>query len=366
MKTEFPIHKMPPVWFIRTLDGFRKFLITLNKRLFPANVVLYEHFQYYWFLPCLKVAAELDIAGLLKDKAMTVEELAGITNSHPDSLFRILRALASMGVFRQRKDKRFVNTRLSKTMIDGKGSLRFMILQHLGKLNWTSFSELMYSVKTGKDAFSSLYGKNIYEYLEGDKPESSVFDKSMANLTEMSIDSLLSKYSFSGYPVIADIGGGDGILLSAILANNPGCKGILFDIQDGLTHAENTLSRYGIMDRASIIAGNFFRETPPIANAYILKNVLHNWDDTACTEILERIRKVMPDDGKILIIEMVIEENNRPSYGKLIDIQMLAFLPGGRERTRKEFTNLVDNAGLRIKKIIPTISPVFIIEIVKK
>jgi hypothetical protein len=362
MTEDIKVRKLPPVWFIRIIEGFRKFLLRLHNRMYPANVVLYEHFQYFWLLPCLKVAAELDIAGILKDGPKTIDELAAITRSHTISLFRLMRALSGKGIFRLRKDGRYINTPMSRPLIDGKDSLRHMILQHLGKLNWTIFSELSYSVKTGEDAFTKVYGKFIYDYLAEHPDESELFDKSMTNLTEIAIEPILSVYDFSEFGKVADIGGGEGFLLANVLYKHKNLQGILFDLPEGLNNAPAMLEKYGISERVSVITGNFLETIPAGADAYMLKNIVHNWSDADCVRILSNIHKVLPEKGKILIIEMVLQEDNKPSFGKLIDIQMLVFMHAGRERTRKEFENVLIASGLRINRVVPTIAPFSVIE----
>jgi hypothetical protein len=365
MGNEIIIRKLPPVWFIRLINNFRKSLIQLNKKLFPANVVLYEHFQYFWLLPCLKVAAELNIAGMLKYGPKNIDQLARETECNPDYLFRLIRALSSQGIFRQKKNGMVYNTALSGVLIEGTGSLRSMIMQHLGTLNWTVFSELSSSIKTGKDAFSKVYGKRIYDYLAENPEESELFAQSMTNLSEISIEPILSAYDFSQFNTIADIGGGEGLLLSSILYKNPKLHGILFDLPEGVIHAKGIIFKYGISERLTIKTGSFFEGAPAGADGYMLKNVIHNWSDEECILILTSIRSVLPANGKILIIEMIVEEDNKPSFAKLIDIQMMVFMQSGRERTRKEYKELLNRAGLKITNVTPTVSPLFIIEAIK-
>jgi hypothetical protein len=363
MEKEIKIRKLPPVWFIRCIDRFRSGLLWLNRSLFPGSVVLYERFQSLWLLPSLKVAAELDIAGILEEKPRTAGELATFTGSNEVNLSRLMRALASQGIFKLRSDLKYVNTSLSKPLLDHQpGSLRYMILHHLGEINWNALGHLSYAVKTGGDAFSDLHGKRIYDFLKEHTEESGRFDRSMTNLSQLAIEPLLSVYDFSRYPIIADIGGGEGLLLSAILMKNNASKGILFDLLESVNKAPQIVQQYGIGDRLSIVPGSFFETAIPPADAYLLKNILHNWSDEECIQILSNIRKVMPDKGKVLIIEMVIRNDNSFSYGKLIDIQMMAIMKEGKERTQEAYEFLLERSGLVLEKVIPTIAPFSIIE----
>ena len=314
MNDDIHIHKLPPIWFIKALNSFRYWLLLLNRRMFPANVVLYEHFQYFWLLPCLRVAAEFNIAEILKDQPRTISELARLTKSDPEYLFRIMRALTGNGIFKLRKDGKYSNSSMSKALIDGKGSLRYMIMQHLGNFNWSVFNELPYTVKTGEDAVQKVFGKRIYDYLSLHQDESELFDRSMTNLTELAIEPILNVYDFSECEIIADIGGGEGLLLSAILYDNSNLKGILFDLQEGLARTQTILEKYSISERIKLVPGNFFESAPIGAKVYLLKNILHNWNDEDCIIILRNIKDVLPGNGKILIIEMVIVEDNKPSF----------------------------------------------------
>jgi hypothetical protein len=365
MNNDLHIRKLPPVWFIKALNTFRYWLLLLNRKIFPANIVLYEHFQYFWLLPCIRVAAELDIAGIIQDQPMTISELSKETKTEPEYLFRIMRALTGYGIFKLRKDGKYRNSPMSKALIDGKGSLRYVIMHHLGSFNWGAFNELGYSVRTGEDAVKKVFGKGIYDYLSDNREESEIFDRSMTNLTGLAIEPILSVYDFSKCTTIADIGGGEGLLLSAVLYINPNINGILFDLQEGLSGSQAIIQKYGVADRIKIIPGSFFESAPAGAGIYLLKNILHNWSDEDCIRILENISDALPVNGKILIIEMVIEEDNKPSFGKLLDIQMMVFMQKGKERTRKEYETLLARAGLKIHRIIPTISPVSLIEAIR-
>ncbi|MCX6279736.1 MAG: ArsR family transcriptional regulator [Bacteroidetes bacterium] len=361
-----PVQKLPPVWLIKAINSFRTFLLQLNRKLFPGNVVLYEQFQYFWLLPSLYVAAKLDIATLLKKKPLTVHEMADLLHVDASNISRIMRALASQGIFRQLKDDRYALNGLSKPLLEEQGSLRYMILHHLGAVNWNLMSNLEVAVKTGMDPFKERYGAGIYEYLKDHPPDYELFDKSMSNLSELGLSPILNAYDFSKYPVIADIGGGEGFLLANILNNNPGSKGILFDTTQGVAKAPEILAVNHSLNRTTVIAGDFFKSITVEANIYILKNIIHNWNDEDCLIILSNISKCMLTDSRLLIIEMVVPPGNTPSLSKLLDIQMMAAMQGGKERTAAEFETLLEKSGFTLPKIIPTIAPICLIEANKR
>ncbi len=364
MADQIIIRRLPPVWFIGLINLFRSGLLWLYRRTFPPSIVMYERFTSFWLLAAVKVAAELDIAGILEKKPLTIQQLAENTNSDTQALLRLMRALASEGIFKRTKQGLYKNTRFSKVLTDGKGSLHYTFLQHLGTLNWSLFNELSYSVHTGKSAFTKIHGMTIYDYLSQHPDESALFDRSMTNLSEISIEPILSSVDFSKYHVIADIGGGEGLLLSSILYKNKNSTGILFDLPEGLNNSGKIFEKFGVTERVQVIEGSFFHTAPAGADVYILKNIIHNWNTEDSLMILNNIRKVMPPHGKILILEMILDETNHSTIGKLIDLQMMVFMNEGKERTLREFETLLQSAGLKLNRLISTIAPVSVIEAV--
>lgn len=354
--------KLPPVWLVKAIQLIRDSLIRLNKKMFPGNVVLYEQFQNFWLLPSLYVAVRLNVAELLKKSPLSVEELATHTNTHAPSLSRIMRALSGQGIFKVNRDGKYEINAMAKGLLDEPGSLRNMLLHHLGPVNWNLMSNLEYAVRTGKDAFADKYGKGIYEYLKDHPDESEIFDHSMSNLSDIGLAPILKAYHFSDYHTIADIGGGEGFFIANILKENPLVKGILFDMKEPVSMAPALFEQYHVQDRIKIIEGNFFGPIPTGADLYLMKNVIHNWDDLQCIDLLKNIHQAMSPESRIVIIEMIVSKDNRQELAKLLDIQMLATMPGGKERTRSEFNTLLENSGFRIIRIIKTIAPICLIE----
>jgi len=364
MTNKIEIRKLPPVWFIRALNAIRYLLLNIFRNTFPASVVMYERFTSFWVLAAIRVAAELDIAEILEKEPLSIERLAERTGTNTEALFRLMRALTSENIFKRTKTGLYRNTRFSQVLREGKGSLRYTLMQHLGTINWTVLNDLSYSIKTGKSAFSKVYGMKIYDYLSQHPEESLLFDRSMTNLSEVSNEPLLSAYDFSKYDLIADIGGGEGLLLSSILFKNKNAKGILFDLPEGLINAGVMLNKFGVSDRVKVINGSFFSEVPAGADIYILKNIIHNWSFEDSIKILANIRKVMLPHSKVLILEMILDEGNKAFFGKLIDLQMMVFMEEGKERTQKEFEALLLQARFKVNRIVNTIAPISVIEAV--
>jgi len=354
--------KLPPVWLIKAINTFRIFLIQLNRKLFPGNVVLYEQFQYFWLLPSIYVAAKLDIATLLKNNPLSAAEIAKHINADPSNILRLMRALCSQGIFKESHDGRYALNAMARGLLDEPGSLRYMILHHLGPVNWNLMSNLEYAVRTGKDAFKDRYGKGIYEFLKEHPGEYALFDKSMSNLSDIGLSPILNAYDFSNFALIADIGGGEGFLLANILQNYPRSKGILFDTPGALEKAPEMFAKYKVDDRTKVISGNFFDSIPGSADLYLMKNIIHNWNDAQSVELLKKINLAMKPDGRLIIIEMVVPAGTQSSLAKLLDIQMMATMPGAKERTAKEYRTLLERSGFIQIRIIPTIAPISLIE----
>jgi hypothetical protein len=356
--------KLPPYLLVKILGGFRRLLLRIHRKLFPGSVVLYEQFQSFWLMQPIYIAAELNIASYLKDKPLSVYELAEKTDTNPEALYRVLRALASSGIFKETGVRQFKLNSPARALLDGDGSLKNMIIHHLDPINWSANGNLLHTVKTGENAFTGKFGMDIYPYLRQDKDEMQKFAKSMSDLSAMAINPLLSKYDFSRFTVIADIGGGEGFLLIKILEKYAGLKGLLFDLPENKQKAEDFIKSSAMSGRINFTPGNFLEPFSLKADLYLMKNVLHNWDDDRCSLILGNLRKTMPYHSLLLIFEMVVPGPGKDSFSKLVDIQMLSTMPGGRERTRQEFEELLKKSGFSLRRIIPTVAPLSILETV--
>jgi len=353
---------IPPYPMVKALGGFRSFLQKLHRRLFPGSVALYEQVQSLWLLQPLYIAAELDIAGYLKEKPMSVEELAAQTGSRPEALYRVLRALASEGIFTELQGRKFRLNSASMALLEGNGSIRNVIIHHLGPVNWSANGNLLYTVKTGENAFKGLYGMDIYPYLQEHPENMQRFERSMSELSELALYPVLSRYDFSECKIVADIGGGVGFLLSKILEKYPLLTGRLFELPENAEKAAEYFKWCGLNLRMNFVPGSFLEPFSLEADIYLMKNVLHNWDDDRCINILENLKVSMVKDAKLLILEMIVPGPGVASYAKMVDIQMLSTMPGGKERTAAEFTTLLRKSGFRLRRIIPTIAPLSILE----
>lgn len=309
----------------------------------------------------IHVAATLGIADLLEDGPRSADELAETTGTHAPTLYRLLRALASVGVFTEDDDDRFALTPLAEYLrTDSPDSLRAWAMQIGQRYFWTSWGHLLHGVRTGEPAFPELYGTTAWEYRAAHPEEDAIFNAAMTALSAPVAEAVVRSYDFSGLGVLVDVGGGEGGLLAAILAANPTLRGVLFDLPH-VAAAGALLERAGVADRCEIASGSFFEAVPEEADAYLLKSIIHDWGDEAAIEILRACRAAIADTGRLLVVEPIIRPGNEPDPAKFSDLNMLVML-GGRERTADDFERLYAEAGFKLTEIIRTGSTFDIVE----
>jgi O-methyltransferase domain/Dimerisation domain len=328
----------------------------------PTRDVFWRMANAYQASQAIHVAATLGIADLLEAGPMSTEELAQSTHTHAPSLYRLLRALSSVGVFAEGADGRFGLTPLAEHLrTDAPGSLRAWAMFIGRPYTWSAWAHLLDSVKTGEAAFPKLHGTSAWEYWESRPEEGAIFAAAMTGLSTLAAEAIVGSYDFSDISVLADVGGGHGSLLAAILKANPALHGILFDLPHVVANARELLEREGVSERCEVVGGSFFEAVPTGADAYMLKSVLLDWDDATAIRILGTCRAAMPKSGRLLLVERLVGPPNEPDLAKFSDLNMLV-LQGGRERTTEEFAKLCAAAGFRLAGVTETGSPYDIIE----
>ncbi len=315
---------------------------------------------------CLYVAAKLRIADQLASGPKSVSELAGSAREiHEGSLYRILRALASVGVFTESTPRTFANTPASEMLREHvPASMRDVVLFMTNPTHFRVFAEMEHSVRTGQTGIKHLTGLDAFEFLRQNPAEEQAFNAAMSGLSGQYAHAVLEAYDFSDLGTIADIGGGHGALLCAVLSKHYGLRGIVFDAPHVADGAAPHIESMGLGDRCQALGGDFFSKVPP-ADSYVLKSVIHDWDDERAIAVLKNCAASMGGDkGKVLLLEMVLSPGNEPHFGKWVDLEML-LMAGGHERTESEFAELLAKAGLRLTRVVRTKSPVCVIESVK-
>ncbi len=316
----------------------------------------------YRLSQALHVAAKLGIADLLAEGPRRAEDLAEVTGSHPSSLYRVLRLLASEGVFEEREEGRFTLTPLAEPLRnDAPDSLRARAVFDVEEWNWHPWGNLLHSTKTGGSAFDHTYGVAVFDYLKETPEAATSFDSLMAAQTRPWALSVADTYDFADIGTLVDVGGGYGALIAAILTAYPHLKGVLVDLPHVVAGVQPKLEEAGLAGRCETVAGDFFQSVPDGGDAYMLKHVLHDWDDDRCVSILNNCRRAISDEGRVLVIEILIAPGNEPDYGKYLDLNMLV-LTKGRERTEEQYRTLFEAAGFGLSRVVPTGSELSIIE----
>ncbi len=332
----------------------------------PPEAVLMQITMGVFVTQANFVTTKLGIADLLADGPLSVGELAEKSGTHGPSLYRVLRTLASVGIFAETEDKHFVNTPMSElTRSDIPNSMRDVILWMGEEEHWKVYAKMMGSVQTGETAWEKVHGEPVFPYLFSTNTQlGDTFNRAMTSFSHMTIPAVLGAYDFAGAGTVADIAGGYGHLLAAVLKEYPAANGVLFELPQVLAGAPAMMDSHGVSERVSLVEGNFLDEIPVAADIYMLKHIIHDWYDDTNQKILGNIRASMPADAKVLIIDAVVPEGNVPHPSKFLDLEML-ISPGGVERTASEFDTLLTNSGFKLTRIIPTPSPVSIVEAVK-
>jgi SAM-dependent methyltransferase len=312
-----------------------------------------------WAARAIQTAAQLGIADLLVDGPRRVHELAETTGTHTHSLYRLLRALASLAIFTELAPGTFAQTELSETLRSRHaGSVRAMALMMGGVWEWNAWRELDYSVRTGQPAFDYVYGMDLWHYYRNENPQAGkIFNEAMSDVSNVVCALVPRFYDFSGFHTILDVGGGGGTLLTALLNAFPHLQGLVFEQPHVLEQAREQIAAAHLTERCTALGGDFFEAVPCGADVCLLKSVLHDWDDENCVRILKNCRRALPPDGRLLVIDAVIgDEKGGGTFAKLLDVQML-IEQRGRERTAAEFQTLLAAAGFSLNRVIrlPTI-----------
>jgi hypothetical protein len=325
----------------------------------PPQAVLMQMAFGFIVSQAASVAAKLYIADKLADGAKTVEELAELTATHQPSLYRLMRCLTSVGVFKKDAEGRFSNSEISEFLrSDNPESMRNAVHMICDREHWNAHGNMFHTVKTGETAFDHTFGMPVFPYYMQNPEPAKIFDDAMTSFSAITSNAVVAAYDFSEAERIADIGGGHGALLETVLQSAPGAKGILFDQPQVVENAK-------VSERVETIGGNFFEEIPVEADVYLMKFIIHDWNDELSETILSNLAKSAKTGAKVLLIETVVEEeDSTPSMSKLMDLNMLS-MTSGKERTEKEYAELFEKTGFKLTQIIPTQSPTQIVEAVR-
>ncbi len=369
-----PLTPLPPPPLPAALPRFavawalrlRRLLLALADRVVPASAAMVDRAAGTGETQAIRAASKLGLADRLIGRSRTADDLAQEIGADADALHRMLRALATAGVFRLDQAGRFANNRLSEALRSDRAAVG-PIAEYFGsEATIAAWADLPRTVLTGENAFPRVHGQSIWSWFDEHPDDLATFAAAMGAVTEMYAPAVSAHPAFGTIARLADLGGGRGTMLAAILRRHPNLRGVLVDAPGVLEQALPYLERQGVLDRVERVPGNFFVEAPANCDGYLLKQVLHDWDDERCLTILAACRAAATPGTKLLVVESVVERNEAIGFGPQVDLHMLVACDGGRERGREEFRHLFACSGFELLAVYPTASPMWILEAVAR
>ena len=353
----------PPRLLVAAAQRLRWMLRAAADLVVPAPVGLFEQICGYMHTHLLRAAARLRIAELLAAGPASAEELAARAGVDAESLRRVLRGLVTLGVFSRQRDGRFRNNRMSQALLpEAAVSLRDSALYFGSASQLRAWEEIEGTLAGDESGFERVHGMTTWDWFEHHPEESAAFAGTMVAMTRLYAPGVATAYPFGELRRLCDVGGGHGDLLAEVLLRHPHLAAVLLDAGSVLATAEPFLAARGVLERVELQAGSFFDAVPAGCDAYLLKNILHDWDDERATRILDNCRRVMQPGQRVLVVEAVVEADSTRGIGPLSDLQMMAVCSGGRERGRAEYARLFERAGLRLSRVVPTPGPMSVVE----
>ena len=345
---------VPPVPVVEVGNKVRNALGRMHSRSAPPFAVALERMFGLVDNKMLTIMVELEIPDLLEDGPRSATEIANETGADPDSMARMLRFLVSRDLLGVMKDGRYENNRVSNMLRRSHPwSWRDWVLFFGSEWNWKIWEKAKHSIMTGESGSEAAFGVPFFEYVNKRDPDAAVtFNGAMTAGARMQATLVTRAYDFSGVTRVCDVGGGSGAFLSVVLDLNPRLVATLFDLPEVVEDAGEPLDRMGVRDRCDIVGGDFFQEVPSGCDLYTLLAIVHDWNDSAVTEILANVRRAMTPGGKVLVVEAVLPENHSYDFANFSDLLMLVLSGSGRERTEDRFAEVFAGAGLRVARII--------------
>lgn len=331
----------------------------------PSQQLL-EHISSYWISQVIGVAARLRLADLLASGPLSSDALAPRVEAHPDGLYRLMRAGVVAGLFTEMPPRTFTLTPLGNCLrSEVPGSMHDMAIMMTSPGHWSPWGDLATAVRTGRSTARKALGMDLWEHYQKNPEEASHFDRAMGSFSSFVAEEVARLHDFSPYARVADVGGSQGVLLGAVLRAHSSCRGILFDLPHVIDGARARVEAEGLAQRMDLVAGSFFEPVIPAAEAYLLKHILHDWDDAASTAILRQIHHAAPPGARLIVVELVMPDAGEPSRSALIDLNMFV-IADGRERTAREYAELLASTGWTLERITPSPSGVSLIEARKR
>ncbi len=317
----------------------------------------------YWTSQAIYVAAKLELADKLTSGPKTSAELAAETKTNPDALLRLLRALASVGVFSQQDGKKFANSPLSMPLKKQAENSQWAMAVMMGEEHYAAWGQLLFSIQTGQGSFRKVFGEGVFDFLGKHPEQAKVFDAAMTSIHGAETALMVEAYDFGSFKSLCDVGGGNGLTIATVLERHPQLQGSLFDLPHVVERAKPNLEKAGVNGRCQFVGGNFFEKIDVQVDAVLMRHIIHDWDDEKCVTILKNCRAALNPGGKVLVVESVVPSGNEPGFVKWLDLTMLT-IPEGKERTADEYRELFAAAGLKLSRIVRTAGELDVLEAV--
>jgi O-methyltransferase domain/Dimerisation domain len=354
---------LPPWLVVKLVLAFRRWLVALADAMVPPQLPLFEQASGVMRTHLLGAAARLRIADLLDQGPLDAATLAARTERDPDALERMMRALCAAGVFRRTRDGRFANNRLSAALRSGRhGSFRDFVDYFGSASNLAAWTDFERTLMSGKNAFERVHGVSVWEWFDRHPDERAVFAGAMSAMTQLEAPGVARAYPFGEVRRLCDVAGSRGTLLAEVLVRHRHLRGLLFDNAGVVAGAPPLFAARGVGDRVELAAGSFFERVPEGCDAYLLKNILHDWDDARSLTILRNCRRAMQPGHRLLVVELVVEPETTDGVGPLSDVQMMMVCSEGRQRSRADFARLFDSTGFKLRRVLPTATGMSIVE----
>lgn len=352
----------PPRGAVRGLLALRKALLRAADAVVPAQLAVFDRVTAIAGSHVVTELARLKVADLVEARPLTASELATKTETDPGAMLRTMRGAVSMGFFQRDSERRYSNNRLSSALRSSETYDVRSFAEYFGsRSNLAAWNDFPETLRTGRNAFERVHGKSIWDWFDEHPHERQTFADSMMAMTLADAPGIATTYPFAEIHRLCDVGGGRGTLLSEILVRHPHLRATLCDNAGVLEAARELLTKRGVIQRVDLVAGSFFEGVPRGSDAYVMKHILHDWDDERCIAIMRNCRAVMEPGNRLLVVEALVEDDTE-DYGALADLHMMIVCCDGRERGRADFEKLFEAAGFRLARVLEAPTPVAILE----
>lgn len=351
----------PPGLAVRAAIALRRSLLRAAEAVIPPRIAILERVTAHTQANMLGEVGRLGVADLLEKEPLSADEIAKRTGTNPDAMARTLRALVYTGVFSRRDDGKFENNRLSRALLDEDDSCRAFAVYIASKSNQHAWADFAETLRTGKNAFVRVHGASVWDWFDAHPEERETFARAMMSITIGEAAGVATTYPFGEAKKVCDVGGGRGTLLSEILLHHPKVQGVLVDAPGVLESAKSLLDARGVRDRVELVPGSFFDSVPSGADVYVLKTVLHDWDDERSKKILSVVRSAMTPGARLVLVDYIVEPDC-DDHGVMVDVHMMLVCDDGRERSRADFERLLQATGFRMERFLRTSTSMGIVE----